>query len=168
MRCANLSLLAYRSASTQARLFQAWRLLPKAAVRLVTSNGLDVDDRNELQATAYEAELHRVTALNAQARQLHATFDQKYAAALEAQDLIEIYLADMALKWRDAGATLFREFEQAKKSYEEDCQRATQPIRAVHGRYRQRTQDGVRGHFELALCKPVSTCPGGLSLGSTL
>ena len=44
---------------------------PKAAVRLVTSDGLDVDDRDELQATAYEAELHRVTALNSQARQLH-------------------------------------------------------------------------------------------------
>jgi hypothetical protein len=102
---------------------------PKAAVRLVTSDGLDVDDRDELQATAYEAELHRVTALNAQARQLHTTFDQKYTAALEAQDLIEIYLADLALKWRDAEATLFREFEQAKKNYEEECQRATQPRR---------------------------------------
>ncbi|XIA63651.1 restriction endonuclease [Bradyrhizobium sp. TZ2] len=125
----------------------------------MTSDGLDVDDRNELQATAYEAELHRVTALNSQARQLHATFEKKYAAALEAHDLLEIYLADLALRWRDAETALFREFEQAKKTYEEDCQRATQPIRAVHGRYRQRTQDGVRGHFELALCNLSLSIP---------
>ena len=63
---------------------------------------------------------------------------------------------------------LFREFEQAKKDYEEDCRRATQPIRAVHGRYRERTQDGVRGHFELALCNLSLTDPRGLPLGSTL
>ncbi|WP_426532621.1 restriction endonuclease [Bradyrhizobium sp. McL0615] len=124
----------------------------KTVVRLVTSDGLDVDDRDELHAVAYEAELHRVKALNSQARQLRETFDQKYAAALEAHDLVEIYLADLALRWRDAEENLRREFDKAKKDYEEDCLTTTQPIRAVHGRYRERTQDGVRGHFELALC----------------
>ena len=125
---------------------------PKTAVRLVTSDGLEVDARDEIQAMAYEAELDRVRALNSQARQLFETFDQKYAAALEAHDLVEIHLADLALRRRDAEQNLLREFEQAKNDYEEDWRRAIQPLQAVHGRYRERTQDGVRGHFELALC----------------
>lgn len=132
---------------------------PKALVRLVTSSGMDVDADDELQAKAYDAELHRVRALNSQASQLYTTFEHKYAAALEAQDLLGIYLADLAVRWRDAQASLSREFEQAKESYEKDCLRATQPIRSVHERYRQRTQDGVRGHFELALCNLTLPIP---------
>ncbi|MBI5264804.1 MAG: restriction endonuclease [Bradyrhizobium sp.] len=125
---------------------------PQTAVRLVASDGRDVDDGDELRAKAYEPELDRVALLNSQTRQLHTTFHEKYAAAVEAQDLMEIYLADLALKWRDAQAALLLEFEQVKEIYERDCQRATQPIRAVNERYRRRTDDGVRSHFELALC----------------
>jgi hypothetical protein len=72
----------------------------------VTSGGRDVDDEDELQAKAYEAELQRVAALNAQAWQLDTTFHEKYEAAVEARDLMEIYLADLTLKWRDAQAAL--------------------------------------------------------------
>ena len=124
----------------------------------MASDGRDVDDEDELQAKAYEAELQRVTALNAQAWQLDTTFHEKYAAAVEARDLMEIYLAD-SLKWKDAQAALVREFEQMKEVYERDCQRATQPIRAVNERYRRRTDDGVRGHFELALCNITLPVP---------
>jgi Restriction endonuclease len=140
-------------------IFPSMSAPPKAAVRLVTTDGIDVDGSGELQAKAYEAELQRVTSLNSQARQLHASFDQKYAAALEAHDLMEIHLADLALRWRDAEASLLSEFEQTKKSYEEDCQRATRSIRAVNQRYRQCTQEGVREHFELALCNLSLSIP---------
>jgi hypothetical protein len=129
------------------------------AVRLVASDGRDVDEEDELQARAYEAELQRVAALNAQAWQLDTTFHEKYAAAVEARDLLEIYLADLTLKWRDAQAALLREFEQVKEIYEKDCQRATQPIRAVNERYRRRTDEGVRGHFELSLCNMTLPVP---------
>ena len=125
----------------------------------MASDERDVDDEDELQAKAYEAELQRVTALNAQAWQFDTTFHEKYAAAVEARDLMEIYLADLTLKWKDAQAALVREFEQMKEVYERDCQRATQPIRAVNERYRRRTDDGVRGHFELALCNITLPVP---------
>lgn len=130
-----------------------------AAVRLVASDGRDVDDEDELQAKAYEAELQRVAALNAQARQLDTTFHEKFAAAVEARDLMEIYLADLTLKWRDAQAALVSEFEQVKEVYERDCQRASQPIRTVNQRYRRRSDDGVRAHFELALCNITLPVP---------
>lgn len=132
---------------------------PDTSVRLVTSNGMDVDTEDPLQAMAYEAEIHRVALLNSQARQLHTTFREKYAAALEARDLMEIYLADLSLKWRDAEAALLREYEQVKETYERECQRATQPIRAVNQRYREPSNDGVRGHFELALCNITLPIP---------
>src|SRR5207248_1475230 len=54
---------------------------------------------------------------------------------------------------------LLQEFEQQKRKYEGDCQRATHPIRAVHERYRERTEDGVRSHFELALCNVALPLP---------
>ncbi|NEU96033.1 restriction endonuclease [Bradyrhizobium uaiense] len=129
------------------------------AVRLVASDGRDVDGEDELQAKAFEAELQRVAALNAQAWELDTTFHEKYAAAIEARDLMEIYLADLSLKWTGAQAALLGEFEQMKVAYERDCQRATQPIRAVNERYRKSTNDGVRGHFELALCNITLPVP---------
>ena len=132
---------------------------PETAVRLVGSDGMDVDERDELQAKTYEAELHRVRLLNAQARQLRATFNEKYAAAVEARDLMDIYLADLSLKWRDAQAALLSEFEQAKETYETDCERATRPIRSVSERYHAHAEGGVRAHFELALCNITFPVP---------
>lgn len=132
---------------------------PDTPVRLVTLDGTEVDAEDRLQAKAYEAEIHRVTLLNSQARQLHTTFHDKYTAAVEARDLMEIYLADLSLKWRDAETALLREYEQTKEAYERDCWRATQHIRAVNQRYRGRSNDGVRGHFELALCNITLPVP---------
>jgi hypothetical protein len=62
------------------------------------SDGVEVDGSDELAASAFNYELHRLAALNSQAAQLHATFDERYEAALEARDLMEIYLADLGLK----------------------------------------------------------------------
>jgi hypothetical protein len=132
---------------------------PRTLVRLVTSSGTEVDDANELQAKAYEAELQRVAALNSQASQLRATFERKYADAVEARDLLEIYVAGLALRWKDAAAALAHEFEQVRSAYEAECLRATRPIRAVQERYRQRTPEGIRNHFELALCSLLLPVP---------
>jgi restriction system protein len=116
------------------------------------SDGVEVDRSDELAASAFNYELHRVTTLNAQAAQLRAMFDEKHEAASEARDLMEIHLADLGLKWKAEEAELLQEFEQRKRQYESDCQRATHPIKSVHQRYREQTEDGVRNHFELALC----------------
>ncbi|WP_334476187.1 MULTISPECIES: restriction endonuclease [unclassified Bradyrhizobium] len=133
---------------------------PKTIVWLLMSDGVEVDGRDELAASAFNYELHRVAALNSQAAKLRAAFDERNEAALEAHDLMEIHLADLGLKWRSGETEILQEFEQRNRKYETDCQRATHPIRAVHDRYREQTEDGVRGHFELALCNlslPVPT-----------
>jgi restriction system protein len=135
------------------------KVVPKVRVRLVTRDGAEIEADDSLQAKAYHSELERVASLNSQAALLRQTFEQKYALAREAYELMEIYLGDFALKWRDAEATLLREFEAVKVAYEKDCQKATEPIRAVNVRYLQRTQDGVRSHFELALCNLALPVP---------
>jgi Restriction endonuclease len=125
---------------------------PKVRVRLVTRDEVEIEGDDGLQGRAYRAELEKVASLNSQAAMLHQTFEQKYALACEAYELMEIYLADLTLKWRDAEAALLREFETVKATYEQECRKVTQPIKAVRDRYLQRTQDGVKSHFELALC----------------
>ena len=127
-------------------------LPPETRVRLLLSDGVEVDPFDGLAASAFSQELQRVVTLNSQAAQLRAAFDQRHEAAMEAHDLMEIHLADLALKWRSTEASLLQEFEHQKKRYESACQQATEPIRAVHERYRERTEDGIRSHFELALC----------------
>ena len=132
--------------------FPNFKIPPKTPVRLVGADGVEMDAHDELQAKAYQAEFARVANLRSLASQVQTSFDQKYAAALEAQELMEIYLEELSLKWRDAEATLLQEFEQAKVKYERECQKVTQPIKSVQEGYRERAQSGVRAHFELALC----------------
>jgi hypothetical protein len=121
-------------------------------VRLVTRDDVELEKDGGLQGKAYQTEFERVASLNSQAALLNQTFEQKYALASEAFELKEIYLADLTLRWRDAEATFLREFETVKAAYELQCRKATQPISEVRESYLQRTQEGVRAHFELALC----------------
>ena len=136
------------------------KVAPKVRVRLVARDGAEIEADDSQRARAYRSELERVALLNSQAALLQQTFEQKCAIASEAYELMEIYLGDLALKWRAGEAALLREFAIAKAAYEKECREITDPINAVHRRYLQRTQDGVRSHFELALCNltlPVPT-----------
>ncbi|HZR03546.1 MAG TPA: restriction endonuclease, partial [Burkholderiales bacterium] len=128
------------------------KLPPKVRVRLVAVDGREIVGDEEPHGRAYMYELDKVASLNSQTELLQQTFEQKYAEATEAYELLEIYLADLALKWRDAEGALLREFETTKAAYERECQSVTQPIRAVFERYRQRTSEGLQSHFEFALC----------------
>ena len=125
---------------------------PKVRVRVVAADGREIVGDEPPHGRAYMYELDRAASLNSQTIFLQQTFQQKYAVAQEASELMEIHLGDLALKWREAEAALLQEFESAKAAYERECQNATRPIRAVQERYRQRTSDGVKSHFELTLC----------------
>jgi restriction system protein len=121
---------------------------PQLAVKLVTRNGVEVDWHDPFMAKAYRTEFERVGSLNSQAALLHQTFLQKYKLAKEAQELMEIYLGDLTQKCR----ALLEDFERVKGTYEQECRKATAPIRAVQQELLARTCDGVRFHFELTLC----------------
>jgi hypothetical protein len=124
------------------------RVPPQPDVKLVTRDGVEVDPRDPFTAKAYRTEFERVAALNSQAALLHQTFLQKFGLAKEAHKLMEIYVGDLTLKWK----ALLEDFERVQAAYEQECRRATAPIRAVQQKLLARTPDGVKTHFELTLC----------------
>jgi hypothetical protein len=113
---------------------------PEIRVALLGRDGAEIDGTNEMQARAYRSELDRVASLSSYARQLRTTFEDKHAAALEAADMMDIYLGELTLKWKEAEFALRREFENVKRAYEDDARKTTQWIRAVNQRYAQRTE----------------------------
>jgi hypothetical protein len=70
------------------------------------------------------------------------------AAAREALHHREVPIGGLTLKWK----ALLEDFERAKMTCEQECRTAIAPIRAVHERYLERTNEGIRTHFELTAC----------------
>src|SRR5262249_42692704 len=127
--------------------FPSVQVPPQLHPKLVTQEGEDIDWGDPFPAKAYAAELERIRLLNSQAALLHETFLQKYGLAEEAHELMEISLGELALRWR----AVREDFERAQTMYEQECRKATAPIKSVQQEYLSRTLDGVRGHFELSL-----------------
>jgi restriction system protein len=131
----------------------------RKAVRLLLRDNTEVDSRSDYLQRAYEAQLNKVSSLNAQAETLFEAFDHKYAAATEAFDLMNIYLANVKLQLKHVQATLSSEFEKAKSAFERNHEEATRPLRNTLKLYNDRTPQGIKKHFTLSLCNLALPLP---------
>jgi Restriction endonuclease len=138
--------------ASEAPTFPNVKIPPRTTVRLVSRDNAELDDRTDFIRKAYQNEFAKVASLNSQATILHDEFHQKHSAATDAMDFMKIYLTNLDLKLREAETALASEYEQAKSSFERDCEGATRPIRHTHARYVERSPEGIKSHFILTLC----------------
>jgi hypothetical protein len=130
---------------------------PQRAVKLLTQDNIEIDGRSdEYWRRAYENELNKVAMLNIQAVTWFESFERKYSAAVEAFDIMRLYLDNLKLKLKDIQA----EYAACKSSFERECEEATRPLRMTSKLYDDRAPQGITQHFTLALSTltlPLST-----------
>jgi restriction system protein len=124
----------------------------KIEARLVAQNGNELTVPSDIVSKYYGSELDQVSAINSQAASLLDRLNQKNEVAKEASEFMEIHLGHAKLKFRDAEASLAREFAQIKAKYERDGEEAVGPILSTFAKYSTRDVDGIKAHFVLALC----------------
>ena len=95
--------------------------------------------------------------LNTQANTLFEGFERKYSAAIEAFEIMNLYLDNQKLKLKDIQA----EYAACKSAFERDCEEATRPLRRTSKLYDDRTPQGIKQHFTLG-ARPDRGCDGHL------
>jgi restriction system protein len=121
---------------------------PQRTVKLLAQDNTEIDARSDdYWRRAYENELNKVAMLNTQANTLFEGFERKYSAAIEAFEIMNLYLDNQKLKLKDIQA----EYTACKSAFERDCEEATRPLRRTSKLYDDRTPQGIKQHFTLAL-----------------
>jgi restriction system protein len=83
--------------------------------------------------------------------QLHNEFEEQKRKAEEARDLMDIYIANEMLAYREMENSLLTEFNLSKRNYEQQSDEQLAPIRSVYKEYATHTRNGIERHFHLAL-----------------
>jgi restriction system protein len=137
--------------TSSAPTFPAVEKPQRKVVRLILRDDTEVEASSDYLRRVYETQLNKVASLNAQAKTLYEVFDQKYAAATEAFDLMQVYLGNLKLQLKDVQAALTLEFQKARSTFEQECEETIQPLRDTLKLYKDRTPQGIKNHFTLAL-----------------
>jgi hypothetical protein len=136
---------------TAAPVFPNIQKPPRRAVKLLSRDNAEVDVSADYLRRAYENELNKVATLNDQATALFEEFDRKYSGAVEAFDIMNLYLTNLKLKLKDANAAISEQHAEFKSAFERDCEEATRPLRTTFRLYKDRTPQGIKKHFVFAL-----------------
>jgi restriction system protein len=138
----------YQLDASNAPVFPNIQKPPQRAVKLLTQDNIEVDDRSDgYWRQAYESELNKVAMLNTQVATLFESFEWKYSAAVEAFGVMDLYLDGLKLKLKDIQA----EYVVRKSAFERECEEATRPLRMTSKLYDDRAPQGIKQHFTLAL-----------------
>jgi restriction system protein len=126
-------------------------LLPWSIKVVLREDGSEIDIRSKELAKAYAPEIAQASALHRNANAWRREIELKAEAAREAQDLMDIFVANENLKCREARQSISAEFKSCKKRFEQQAAEELGPIEDICKNYTGGSKEGVERHFSLAL-----------------
>ena len=126
--------------------------LPAWAIKIISSeDGSEIDVHADILTRVYAAEIAQRDALQHRAAALQLEFKKKLEEAHEAHDMMELFIANENLKFRDLKQSISAEYQARKKRFEQQAVTDLRPIRDTYKSYLLGTKEGVEEHFSLGL-----------------
>lgn len=126
--------------------------VPALSLKIIPSkDGSEIDIHSDILARVYAPEIAQFEGLWSAAEAWHNEIKRKIEQANEAHDMMELYIANENLKFRELKQTVALEYGACKKRFEQLAVGELKPIRDTYKEYLLDTQQGVEEHFNLAL-----------------
>jgi restriction system protein len=121
--------------------------LPRSEIKI---DGAKKNFRERLR-TLFKLELSQDWKLKLAADQLQNELAEQRREAEQAKDLMDTYIANAELAYRETQKSLTAEFNVCKRNYERESEEQLAPIRGIYKDYSAHTPSGIETHFDLAL-----------------
>jgi HJR/Mrr/RecB family endonuclease len=126
-------------------------LSPWSIQVVLQEDGTDIENGSDVLAKAYAAEITQANALRQNAKAWGKEIEIKIEAANEAQDLMEICIANENLKFREAQQSISAEFKSCKNQFEQRAAEELKTLEDIFKKYMSGSSEGVEQHFSLSL-----------------
>jgi restriction system protein len=126
--------------------------LPTWSIKIVEKeSGRDIDVRSDFVAKAYASEIEKAEALRHEASSLQTQIKAKWKEAKEEQELIDLFVTNQKLRFKDLQKSVSEGFQACKKQFEQKAISELRPLRHTYEAYLSGTKEGIEQHFSLGL-----------------
>jgi hypothetical protein len=126
--------------------------LPPWSVKIVEKeNGREIDAKSAFVAKAYAPEIEQAQVLRRTADDLQKQIKEKWKEAKEEQELMDLFLTNQKLVFKDLQTSVSAAFHACKQRFEQKATSELQPLRDIHRAYLLGTKEGIEQHFGLGL-----------------
>jgi restriction system protein len=114
-------------------------------------NSREIDIHSDLVAKAHAAEIEQAEVLRRKASGLQKQIKDKWKEAKEEQELMDLFVANQKLRFKDLQKSASEGFQTCKKQFEQKAKSELQPLRNTYEVYLLGTKEGIEQHFSLGL-----------------